>query len=519
MEPLTEREERPSGTQDQPSDTEIAFVFASEKIQGERSETFPFLMTARCESAEKETGGAPPSFIISNGSGDGELIKRAKARMGLLNLPENVSMGMIWCEALMMHLDTPLPANISIPEDSPLLGGDVDAESDEAKIVRMIQDGVVFRSEVESQDARDALFTMTLQPVDMRDDATGHERERLYTLNGISGVVVESEIRNGNELWVAFAFWSREFPEKTRFLFNNIAFMGMSIDMGTSKIALSPLHPQTILFKKPTFNGGCILFQQLAADKKTYFGAVAETDKTTSKPVNTNHSNEGIETDTFSEENLMDPKEIVSLAKELAEATAEGQDKIIQRLDAALSEAQGKNLTELKDEIKATLKAEYDEKLLTSETEAQATINDLNTQVTSLSSDVTRLEGELSEANAKLAKLETEAAEREAAALRAETLKNRIAELDAISTVTAEERSAEFDETVATASDAEFAILVKDRKIAALESKLEAAANGDVEKEEEIKTDVSGVSAFASLKTAPEKAGDLASLVDLLTTI
>lgn len=411
-------------------------------------------------------GYATIPVAIAHASTNGELIKRAQARMAMHEPNENI----LWVEGMMMHLNTPLPAGLRIPEDSPLLSDSDDPGSDAAKITQLMRNGVPLRVEVRREHAEAALGTMTLQPIDMRDDATGHEREAQGTTNGIRGVVAETEIRDGidgPEIWVAFAFWMREFKEEAQFLLRNLPYMGMSVQMGTRGIALSPYHPSTVMFTIPRFYGGCVLFRDLAADKKTLIGAVAE---------RRNSSNPDANKD---KENAMDPKEILELAEKIAdkignkyEATAEAKDAMVETLKSSLAEVTASNLNALKGELETViterLESEKAEAIAAAEgkvTEAEAKAADAESKVTELTEKVAALEASLAEATTAKETAETKLAAIEETARAEALLSERTSKLAEIHPFAEGELSDDLKAEITAADDKDFQIMVMARQI------------------------------------------------------
>jgi hypothetical protein len=264
-------------------------------------------------------------------SSEGELIRRARARLGLEADHENI----LWVEALMVHLDRPIPAKIILPEGHPLEGRDL-------------------TTFIPSLEALEALHTMRLQPIDMRWNLTGHERVKHGTSNGIVGVVAETEVR-GDQLWVAFAFWMRDFEQEARTFFQNAESAGMSVDMGCMNPHLHEQIPDCLVFGSPRFYGGTILYKELAADKETFINAIAEEIEPGDKETRTME---------------LDVKTILDSVREADSAKADAltsviatKDELIARLHSeieGLKNDKSASIETLRGEVEAALKAEYE---------------------------------------------------------------------------------------------------------------------------------------------------------------
>jgi hypothetical protein len=205
------------------------------------------------ENIKDRIGKAKNIIQSASASQDGVLIEKAKRRLGVFNDNEN----RLWIEAMLMHLDTPLSANVILTEDHPLFN---------QQSLKLL---------VTAEDAQKTLDTLLFQPVDMRWDGTGHEREKLGTTNGVRAFVADAEIRNDNELWVAICFWMKEFLPEAMFLVENLPYIGMSVDLDAEEVVLSEAFPSTVVFHDPHFYGGTLMFKTLAADKQTRIGALA----------------------------------------------------------------------------------------------------------------------------------------------------------------------------------------------------------------------------------------------------
>lgn len=377
----------------------------------------------------------------------GSLIERAR-EMYRANMDHP---NILWVEALMTHLDTPIPARLTLDPSHPLYGQPM-------------------RIFIKSEDALAALDTMNLQPVDMRWNATGHERESLGTSNGIRGVVALAEIRNQNELWVAFAFWMNEFPEETQFFLENISAMGMSVDLRATDVYEHETIPNTAVFGGPSFRGGSILFAEIAADHQTLIGAIAEKGTT------------------FNKESNMELKEILAILAEKDTKSAEALQAVVaakdaqitsltQRLELASTAAQAETATKIDEaraEAKTVAETALREVLEVEKTQAVATataeVAGLKAQLEEQGKLVTELEAKLASAQAELTSIADAKKAEEEAVKATSVIAERLGVLNGIHPYTDVELTDEFKSGLATASETDFECEKLRRKVAKLEA-------------------------------------------------